>query len=337
MRGQRRQRRDVGLGAGRNRTCSPCSSTPMRREYGPLRPRISPHRRLRPACRLQLRGAGRPLGLDRLALPAALRQPGPVRAHPRPGRPGHWSIRPSEAFTTERRYLPGTLLVETTFTTDTGVARLTDAIAFADGQRRHELGPDSPHELVRGVECTAGEVELLFDLAPRPEYGLVRPLFRETEEGGRTFGAPSQVAITASVPVDIADSTMSAVFTLSEGDRAASRCAGRRSRRRRCSRPRPAWSKRESKTRPRRGVPGREITTSTRAATGTWCASARVCCTASPTARPARSLPPHDVAARVRRRRAQLGLPLRVDQGCQPHARGARHRTAGRGREVRPS
>ena len=133
---------------------------------------------------------------------------------------GHWSIRPAAAFTTERRYLPGTLLVETTFTTDTGVARLTDAMAFAEGQRDHELGTDSPHELLRAVECTAGEVELLFDLAPRPEYGLVRPLFRETEEGGRTFGGPSQVAVTASVPVDIADSTMSAVFILSEGDRA---------------------------------------------------------------------------------------------------------------------
>ena len=33
---------------------------------------------------------------------------------------GHWSICPSGAFTTERRYLPGTLVIETTFTTDTG-------------------------------------------------------------------------------------------------------------------------------------------------------------------------------------------------------------------------
>src|SRR3954451_8149228 len=30
---------------------------------------------------------------------------------------GHWSIRPSGAFTSERRYLPGTLIVEPTFTT----------------------------------------------------------------------------------------------------------------------------------------------------------------------------------------------------------------------------
>src|SRR3712207_9037266 len=32
---------------------------------------------------------------------------------------GHWSIQPAGEFTTERRYLPGTLVVETTFTTGT--------------------------------------------------------------------------------------------------------------------------------------------------------------------------------------------------------------------------
>src|SRR3954470_21281722 len=37
---------------------------------------------------------------------------------------GHWSITPVEPFTSTRRYLPGTLVVETTFTTDGGTARV---------------------------------------------------------------------------------------------------------------------------------------------------------------------------------------------------------------------
>src|SRR5919205_671442 len=37
---------------------------------------------------------------------------------------GHWSIRPAEDFTVRRRYLPGTLVVETTFSTDSGSVRL---------------------------------------------------------------------------------------------------------------------------------------------------------------------------------------------------------------------
>ena len=36
---------------------------------------------------------------------------------------GHWSIRPSGTHSSARRYLPGTLVVETTFTTDTGTVR----------------------------------------------------------------------------------------------------------------------------------------------------------------------------------------------------------------------
>lgn len=130
---------------------------------------------------------------------------------------GHWSIRPAEAFTSKRRYLPGTLVVETTFTTDSGVVRLTDALALADGQRGHDLGTDAPHELVRTVECVSGRMELSMELAPRPEYGLVRPLFRRTEAGGRTFGS-SQVAVTATGPVEIAGSTMRAALRLAEGD-----------------------------------------------------------------------------------------------------------------------
>src|ERR687892_1090172 len=47
---------------------------------------------------------------------------------------GHWSITPVAPFTTERRYLPGTLVIETTFVTESGTARVTDALAFAEGQ-----------------------------------------------------------------------------------------------------------------------------------------------------------------------------------------------------------
>jgi GH15 family glucan-1,4-alpha-glucosidase len=132
---------------------------------------------------------------------------------------GHWSIRPAEPFTSTRRYLPGTLVLETTFTTDSGVVRLTDAMAVPESQRGHDLGKDSPHQVLRWVEGVAGEVEMLLELAPRPEYGLVRPLFRITPEGGRTFGS-SPVVVTAGVPVAIRDATVHAAFALSEGNTA---------------------------------------------------------------------------------------------------------------------
>ena len=122
---------------------------------------------------------------------------------------GHWSIRPAGEFTTERRYLPNSLVLETTFTTETGVVRLLDALALADGQRGHDLGLDAPRELLRSVDGVSGTVDLVLELAPRPEYGLVRPLFRQTDDGGRTFGGPNQIVVRAGVP----------------GDRATARCA----------------------------------------------------------------------------------------------------------------
>src|SRR3954468_20258995 len=131
---------------------------------------------------------------------------------------GHWSIQPAGAFTSERRYLPGTLVAETTFTTDTGAVRLIDALVFAEGQRGHDLGFDSPHELVRSVEGISGEVDLTVALAPRSEYGLVRPLFRKEGDGGRTFGGPNRITVRAGVPVEIDDVTMHATFTVAAGE-----------------------------------------------------------------------------------------------------------------------
>src|SRR3954467_15605833 len=73
---------------------------------------------------------------------------------------GHWSITPAGASTSERRYRPGTLVVETTFATPTGRVRLTDAMVFAEGQRGHNLGRAAPHEVLRLVDGLEGTVEL---------------------------------------------------------------------------------------------------------------------------------------------------------------------------------
>jgi GH15 family glucan-1,4-alpha-glucosidase len=135
---------------------------------------------------------------------------------------GHWSIAPVGEHTATRRYLPGSLVLETTFTTPSGSVRLTDALAFAEGQRGHALGHGAPHEVLRLVEGVEGEVELRLELAPRPEYGLVRPLFRMEGDGGRTFGGPNRIAVRVGAPIEVADATMMAVFTVRAGEQVGS-------------------------------------------------------------------------------------------------------------------
>jgi alpha,alpha-trehalase len=134
---------------------------------------------------------------------------------------GHWQISPREAYAVERRYLPGTLVLETTFTTDSGKARLVDALAFAEGQRHHELGMNPPHELLRSVEGIEGRVDFTMELAPRPEYGLVHPLVRMTDDGARTFGGPNPIAVCSDALIEVEASTMRSTFSVGAGERAS--------------------------------------------------------------------------------------------------------------------
>jgi GH15 family glucan-1,4-alpha-glucosidase len=88
---------------------------------------------------------------------------------------GHWSIRPPDGtpFETTRRYLEGTMVLETTFTTATGSVILTDALAVGRNERGHELGAGAVGAVLRRVVGVAGSVDLDLVYAPRPEYGLV--------------------------------------------------------------------------------------------------------------------------------------------------------------------
>src|SRR3954466_11839804 len=73
---------------------------------------------------------------------------------------GHWWGRPAGQYPAERGYVPGRVVIETTFITATGVVGMRDAMAFAPGQRGPDLGYDPPHEVLRSVERVSGSVEL---------------------------------------------------------------------------------------------------------------------------------------------------------------------------------
>ncbi|WP_051399892.1 glycoside hydrolase family 15 protein [Haloechinothrix halophila] len=133
---------------------------------------------------------------------------------------GHWAISPTDTtVTVRRRYMPGTLVLETTFDTASGSARLRDALLVPHGQRGDDLGRDAPHELVREVEGISGTVDFAMELVPRPEYGLVRPLLRVVEGGARTFGGPNQFAMRAPVPLHGERDRADARFRVAAGQR----------------------------------------------------------------------------------------------------------------------
>ncbi len=91
---------------------------------------------------------------------------------------GHFTLKPRGVVVPiGRRYKPGTLVIETTWVTDTGWAVVHDALTIAEWASAGESGgrPDGSHEsdrsLLRTVTCVDGEVELEMECAPRFAYG----------------------------------------------------------------------------------------------------------------------------------------------------------------------
>lgn len=130
---------------------------------------------------------------------------------------GHWSIRPVGEVTATRQYVEGTLVLDTCFETRTGVVQLRDGLAVGKNERGHELGGDAPHALLRTVTCTKGVVELEMEFAPRPEYGLVRPLLTGAKGGLKGRGGASVVTLSAQVDLEVTESVARARFTLKKG------------------------------------------------------------------------------------------------------------------------
>jgi GH15 family glucan-1,4-alpha-glucosidase len=133
---------------------------------------------------------------------------------------GHWSLRPVDRHAeATRRYVDETMVLETTWTTATGTATVTDALATGAVDDPHALGATAPRLLVRAVECVGGEVEMAVELAPRPEYGLVEPLVAVVGGGVVARGGADVVVLSCPAALEVMDATASGRLQLSAGDR----------------------------------------------------------------------------------------------------------------------
>lgn len=95
---------------------------------------------------------------------------------------GHFRIGPSlprhEGYTVRRRYVGDTVLLETTFITETGRLRLIDLMPVTHEQRKRNR-PWPQHQILRCLECVEGEVEVEARFDPRLSYGRLTPTIEE--------------------------------------------------------------------------------------------------------------------------------------------------------------
>ncbi len=114
-------------------------------------------------------------------------------------------MRPAGSFSSERRYVGDTNVLETTFRTPTGVVRLTDLVPVcSEEERGRELWPQ--HQVLRAIECQAGEVELELVCDPRPDYARTTPRLRDRGHLGLHYEHRNTVLILHSdLPLTLSD------------------------------------------------------------------------------------------------------------------------------------
>jgi GH15 family glucan-1,4-alpha-glucosidase len=110
-------------------------------------------------------------------------------------RGGRFMLEPESEYTAERRYLPGTNVLETMFRTSSGTARVTDAMTLPSE------GLSPYRELVRKVDGLAGNVAFRWRVEPRFAYGA----------------ASTKIERRASVPVATSRGDALAVCTFDAG------------------------------------------------------------------------------------------------------------------------
>ncbi len=149
---------------------------------------------------------------------------------------GRFRIRPSGAYKGSRQaYLQDTNILETTFTTSSGVVKITDFMPIQDNDKdgKPDTNPAVPPELHRIVTCTDGSVEMRCDYEPRLDYARAAPAFSqrrsngggsavETKGGGQTMMMLSGVSLRGSADGARGEFALSqgesAVFVMAYGD-----------------------------------------------------------------------------------------------------------------------
>jgi GH15 family glucan-1,4-alpha-glucosidase len=132
-------------------------------------------------------------------------------------RGGRFSLAPAVPFRAERRYLPGTNVLETTFRTDQGAVRVTDALSLPGS----ELGP--LRELQRRIEGLSGRVPMRWRVEPR--FGHAGWPVRVGRRGGVPVASAGSAALAVcsfeAGELGLADDAVAGEFEAADGTRAS--------------------------------------------------------------------------------------------------------------------
>ncbi len=144
------------------------------------------------------------LGLPRFDSPACFAA---LLGGPRNGR---WLIAPADdGFRATRRYLGDTMILETTFETETGAACVIDLMTRRDGIA----------DLVRIVRGLRGAVAMRTELIVRFDYGSITPwVSRQADERLQLIGGPERLLLQSQIPLRGENFSTVGEFEVAAGD-----------------------------------------------------------------------------------------------------------------------
>jgi GH15 family glucan-1,4-alpha-glucosidase len=131
-------------------------------------------------------------------------------------RGGHFALVARDVVTRKRRYLGETNVLETTFLTATGEARLLDCFTMRIG------GGHDPHrQLLRVVDGVAGTVTFDVVCRPRFDYGELHPWLREIDGVFTAVGGDTAFVLQSDEPlrIDVPDVALVGELTVAAGQR----------------------------------------------------------------------------------------------------------------------
>ncbi|MCV0387785.1 MAG: glycoside hydrolase family 15 protein [Nitrobacter sp.] len=124
---------------------------------------------------------------------------------------GRWLLAPEDpACRINRRYIPGTAVLETRFKTATGVCTVTDFMPLTHDEEKVDV--------VRIVRGASGEVQMSMELILRFNYGQAVPWVRRRDYGLSAVAAPDAVELHTAVALVGRNMTTTARFTIRENE-----------------------------------------------------------------------------------------------------------------------
>src|SRR6185312_344702 len=131
---------------------------------------------------------------------------------------GHWRIGVAKAVSVSRMYVPDTNVLQTNFECTSGIVTLTDLMPVSTEEfKRTTRLPD--HEIVRQIECSAGEAEIEMEFVPRAFYGQEPVFIRDLGKLGMRMKVGKGVYwLRTNAPLDLSKASAHSHFHIRAGD-----------------------------------------------------------------------------------------------------------------------